>query len=111
METYKGKGIYEEGTIYVLKNMEDWDELEILYRKGNPVYPNQDSPFFYLKGEFEKFIGKLWQDKNQTKYKVMGIEKNDPMRDWYWIVQNVDDDRDIKYILANSKDLKNGIIL
>jgi hypothetical protein len=30
--------------------------------------------------------------------------------DWYWIVQNVDDDRDIKSILANSWDLVNGII-
>ena len=46
-----------------------------------------------------------------VEYKVIAIEDNGPMMDWYWIVQNVDDDRDIKNILANSWDLVNGIIL
>ena len=44
-----------------------------------------------------------------VEYKVIGVEDNGPMMDWYWIVQNVDDERDVKSILVNSWDLKEGI--
>lgn len=120
METYRMKGIYGEGDVYVLKTIEDWDEYEKLCRERNSDFLKYNPNFFSLKEDFEKYIGKVWKDKEQLRYtyngepvyveyKVIAIEDNNPMMDWYWIVQNVDDDRDVKSILANSCDLKNGI--
>ena len=120
METYRMKGIYGEGDVYVLKTIEDWDEYEKLCRERNSDFLKYNPNFFSLKEDFEKYIGKVWQDKEQLRYtyndepvyveyKVIAIEDNNPMMDWYWIIQNVDDDRDVKSILANSCDLKNGI--
>ena len=120
METYRMKGIYGEGDVYVLKTIEDWDEYEKLCREKNSDFLQYNPNFFSFKEDFEKYIGKVWQDKEQLRYtyndepvyveyKVIAIEDNNPMMDWYWIVQNVDDDRDVKSILANSCDLKNGI--
>ena len=122
METYRMKGIYGEGDVYVLKTIEDWDEYENLCRERNSDFLKYNPNFFSFKEDFEKYIGKTLEDHNQLRYtfndipvyeeyKVIGIEDNNPMMDWYWIVQNVDDDRDIKSILANSCDLENGIIL
>ena len=120
MEIYRMIGIYGEGDVYVLKTIEDWDEYEKLCRERNSDFLQYNPNFFSLKEDFEKYIGKVWQDKEQLRYtyndepvyveyKVIAIEDNNPMMDWYWIVQNVDDDRDVKSILANSCDLKNGI--
>ena len=120
METYKMKGIYGEGDVYVLKTIEDWDEYEKLCRGRNSDFLQYNPNFFSFKEDFEKYIGKVWQDKEQliytyndepvyVEYKVIAIEDNNPMMDWYWIVQNVDDDRDVKSILVNSWDLKDGI--
>ena len=120
MEIYRMKGIYGEGDVYVLKTIEDWDEYEKLCRERNSDFLQYNPNFFSLKEDFEKYIGKVWQDKEQLRYtyndepvyveyKVIAIEDNNPMMDWYWIVQNVDDDRDVKSILANSCDLKIGI--
>lgn len=120
METYRMKGIYGEGDVYVLKTIEDWDEYEKLCKERNSDFLKYNPNFFSFKEDFEKYIGKTWQDKEQLRYtyngvpvyveyKVIAIEDNNPMMDWYWIVQNVDDDRDVKSILANSCDLKDGI--
>ena len=120
METYRMKGIYGEGDVYVLKTIEDWDEYEKLCGERNSDFLLYNPNFFSFKEDFEKYIGKVWQDKEQLRYtyngvpvyveyKVIAIEDNNPMMDWYWIVQNVDDDRDVKSILANSCDLENGI--
>ena len=120
METYRMKGICGEGDVYVLKTIEDWDEYEKLCKERNSDFLKYNPNFFSFKEDFEKYIGKVWQDKEQLRYtyndepvyveyKVIAIEDNNPMMDWYWIVQNVDDDRDVKSILANSCDLKNGI--
>ena len=120
METYRMKGIYGEGDVYVLKTIEDWDEYEKMCRERNSDFLKYNPNFFSFKEDFEKYIGKVWQDKEQLRYtyndgpvyveyKVIAIEDNNPMMDWYWIVQNVDDDRDVKSILANSYDLENGI--
>lgn len=120
METYRMKGIYGEGDVYVLKTIEDWDEYEKLCKERNSDFLLYNPNFFSFKEDFEKYIGKVWQDKEQLRYtyngvpvyveyKVIAIEDNNPMMDWYWIVQNVDDDRDVKSILANSWDLKDGI--
>ena len=121
METYRMKGIYGEGDVYVLKTIEDWDEYEKLCRGRNSDFLQYNPNFFSFKEDFEKYIGKVWQDKEQLRYtcngapvyveyKVIAIEDNNPMMDWYWIVQNLDDDRDVKSILANSCDLVNGLI-
>ena len=120
METYRMKGIYGEGDVYVLKTIEDWNEYERLCRERNSDFLKYNPNFFSFKEDFEKYIGKVWQDKEQLRYtcngapvyveyKVIAIEDNNPMMDWYWIVQNVDDDRDVKSILAKSCDLENGI--
>ena len=120
METYRMKGIYGEGDVYVLKTIEDWDEYEKLCKERNSDFLKYNPNFFSFKEDFEKYIGKTWQDKEQLRYtyngvpvyveyKVIAIEDNNPMMDWYWIIQNVDDDRDVKSILANSCDLENGI--
>lgn len=120
METYRMKDIYGEGDVYVLKTIEDWDEYEKLCKERNSDFLKYNPNFFSFKEDFEKYIGKVWQDKEQLRYtyngvpvyveyKVIAIEDNNPMMDWYWIVQNVDDDRDVKSILANSCDLKDGI--
>ena len=117
METYRMKGIYGEAGVYVLQTIEDWDEYEKLCRERIKYNPN----FFSFKEDFEKYIGKVWRDKDQLRYTyngvpvyveytVIAIEDNNPMIDWYWIVQNVDDDRDVKSILVNSCDLVNGFI-
>ena len=120
MEIYRQNGIYGEGDVYVLKTMEDWDDYEKVCREEDPDFLKWNPNFFAFKEEFREFIGKIWQDKDQLRYtyngepvyveyRVIAIEDNKPWMDWYWIVQNVDDDRDIKYILGNSWDLKNGI--
>ena len=121
METYRMKGIYGEGDVYVLKTIEDWDEYEKMCREKNSDFLKYNPNFFSFKEDFEKYIGKVWQDKEQLRYtyndepvyveyKVIAIEDNNPMMDWYWIVQNLDDDRDVKSILVNSCDLVNGLI-
>lgn len=121
MQTYIEKGIYGEGEVYVLKTMEDWDEYEKMLKDEGPDFLNYDPNFYSFKEDFKKYIGKIWQDKNQLRYtyngvpvyveyKVIAIEDDYAMLDWYWIVQNVDDDRDIKHILANSTELEEGII-
>lgn len=124
MKIYKEKSLFHPDTeenVYVLETLEDWDEYEKYLNDKNPDYIPQCNPNFHsFKEDFKQYIGKIWQDKNQLKYtyngvpvyveyKVIAIEDNDAMLDWYWVVQNVDDDRDIKYILANSYDLINGI--
>ena len=120
METYRMRCIDGEGDVYVRKTIEDWDEYEKMCRERNSDFLQYNPNFFSFKEDFEKYIGKVWQDKEQLRYtcngapvyveyKVIAIEDNNPMMDWYWIVQNVDDDRDIKTILVNSYDLENGI--
>lgn len=123
METYTEKGIYGEGTVYVLKSVEDFDEYEKLLKSREKVetdFLKWNPNFYAFKEEFIDFIGKIWEDKNQLRYtlngtpfyeeyKVIAIEDNDPMADWYWKMQNTRKPEDIKYLLANSYDLKDGL--
>lgn len=109
METYIQNGIYGEGIVYVLKTIEDWDIYEKLSRDKDPDFLKYNPNFFSFKEEFKKYIGKIWQDKKQLRYKyngipvyveykIIAIEDNKPWMDWYWVAQNVDDERDIQYI-------------
>jgi hypothetical protein len=121
MKTYVAKGIIGEDTVYVLETLEDWDEYEKILNDIGENYIKECNPNFYsFKEDFKKYIGKIWQDKNQLRYKINGkpvyveykiiaMEDDFANLDWYWVVQNVDDDRDIKYVLANSWDIQNGI--
>lgn len=109
-----------EGNIYVLETMEDWDEYEKILKDMDPDFLKWNPNFYSFKEEFEKYIGKIWQDKRQLRYmyngepvyveyKIIALQDDEPNMDWYWVVQNVDDDRDIKYVLGNSWELKEGI--
>ena len=123
MKIYKEKSLFipgAEGNIYVLETMEDWDEYEKILKDEDPDFLKWNPNFYSFKEDFKKYIGKIWQDKNQLRYmfngepvyveyKVIALEDDDPNMDWYWVVQNMDDDRDIKRVLANSWDMQNGI--
>ena len=121
MKTYETKGIIGEDTVYVLETLEDWDEYEKILKDIDKDFISKYNPNFYsFKEDFKKYIGKIWRDKNQLRYringkpvyveyKVIAIEDDYANMDWYWVVQNVDDDRDIKYINGNSWDMRNGI--
>lgn len=109
-----------EGKVYVLETMEDWDEYEKILKDMDPDFLKWNPNFYSFKEEFEKYIGKIWQDKRQLRYmyngepvyieyKIIALQDDEPNMDWYWVVQNVDDDRDIKYVLGNSWELKEGI--
>lgn len=113
MEKYKGSGIYGEGDVYVLRSLDDWNEYEKLQKERTNDNILKWYPGFYqIKESFKKYIGKTWKDKdNSSLYKVVAIEDNTPWSDWYWVVQNIDDERDVKHILANSPELREGITL
>ena len=123
MKIYKEKSLFipgAEGNVYVLETMEDWDEYEKILKDRDQDFLKCNPNFYSFKEDFKKYIGKIWQDKNQLRYKLNGkpvyveykiiaMEDDFANLDWYWVVQNVDDDRDIKYVLANSWDMQNGI--
>lgn len=120
MKTYKETGVYGEGDVYVLETLEDWDDYEKICKEQDTGFINWNPNFYAFKKEFESYIGKIWEDKNQLRYtyngnpvyveyKVIGIEDNYAQMDWYWVVKNTKDENDIKYILANSWDLFNGL--
>ena len=123
MKIYANKGIYGEDTVYVLETLEDFDEYEKIQKKMDPDFIKKFNPNFYeFKELFKMYVGKIWQDKNQLKYrlngkpfyeeyKIISLEDDYSNMDWYWVVQNIDDDRDIKYVLGNSKDIEMGVDL
>ena len=118
MKTYKQKSPFfpecsdRYDDVYVLETLEDWDEYEALLKSKGENFLIYNPNFYAFKDEFKQYIGKIWQDKNQLRYtcngvpvyveyKVIAIEDDNAMLDWYWVVQNVDDDRDIKYVNVN----------
>ena len=123
MKIYTEKSLFipgTEGNVYVLETIEDWDEYEKILKDEDQDFLKWNPNFYSFKDDFKKYIGKIWQDKNQLRYmfngepvyveyKVIALEDDDPNMDWYWVVQNVDDDRDIKRVLANSYEMQNGI--
>lgn len=122
MKTYVEKCPFHPGkpecTNYVLYTLEDWDEYEqILKAKGDFLKWNPN--FYSFKEDFMKYIGKIWSNEHYYfhtkkgkpvgKYKIIGMEDSNSMQDWYFLAQNIDDDRDIEYILVNSHDIDEGL--
>ena len=124
MKIYKEKCLFypdiPECDNYVLETMEDWDEYEKILKEKSPDFLKCNPNFFSFKEDFKKYIGKIWSNKSYepdikkncplTNYKIIAMEDSNSVMDWYWIVQNVDDERDTRYILANSHDLEEGLI-
>ena len=120
MKIYKEKSpLYPnmpECTNYALYTLDDWDEYEKILKKNGDFL----NTFYSFKEDFIKYIGKTWTNKydySHTKkgapvanYKVIGMEDNNAMLDWYFIVQNIEDENDIQYVLVNSTDIEEGLI-
>lgn len=115
MRQYTLKGVIGEGDVYVIETMEDWDEYEKISKDISPDFLKYNPNFYIFKEEFKKYIGKTWKDRYQLRYmyngepvyveyKVIALEDDYANLDWYWVVQNVDDDRDIKYVNVNCVD-------
>ena len=103
-------GIYGKGYVYSLYSLEDFEIYENYLKTIDSNYINKYNPNFYsFKEDFEKYKDKLWSDGNKL-YTIIGIEDDDAMSDWYWICENNDDSKDIKYILANDKEFENGLV-
>ena len=107
MKRYTGTGPYGEGDIYVLESLEDFDE----YLKINPNTSLSPTGWWNVcKNAFAKYGGQYIDDNAQlrymlngkgvyVRYKLLGLEVNDPWSDVYWVLENEDDSRDIKHIL------------
>ena len=122
MKTYTLKSLFdgEDDTVYVFETLEDWDEYEKYLNDLDPDYIKKYNPNFYqFKEDFKKYIGKIWQDRSQIRYlfngvpvyaeyRIIALEDNNPFLDWYWVVQNVNDDKDTRRILA-LMDIKDDI--
>ena len=103
-------GLYGEDIVYVINSIEDFDEYAKVTNKSKEKIDQ-------LKERFNKYIGKIWCDyekplevvdgvQQYMEYKIIGLEDNIPYRDYYWVVQNVDDERDIQYVLNIRTGLK-----
>lgn len=112
MRHYTTKGIIGEGDVYVLETIEDWDEYEKISKDISPDFLTYNPNFYIFKDEFKRYIGTTWKDRTQLRYmyngepvyveyKVIALEDDYANMDWYWVIQNVDDDRDIKYVNVN----------
>lgn len=112
MRTHQENGIYGIGTVYVLEKVEDFDELAAA--KGYSLedldkHPNLSS----FKEDFIKYIGKIWVDKSDSDiklFRIIGLEDNEPMADWYWVVEYVNDKSIVKYPMANDPDFYRNIL-
>ena len=121
MKIREENGIYGTGKIYTLETLKDWDEYEKLCKERTHDHILNWCPGFYqIKEKFKEYIGRVWDDKENLRYMyngvpvyksyfIIGIEDNVPFADWYWILQNIDDTEDIKYMLVNDPNFKNGL--
>lgn len=112
MKTYQEKGIYGTGTVYLLEKVEDFDELATI--KGCSLEElDKHSNFSSFKEDFIKYIGKLWVDTSDSDiklFRIIGLEDNEPMADWYWVVEYVNDKSIVKHPLANDPDFYRNIL-
>jgi len=117
MRTYTEKGIYCEGTVYVMETPEDFDEYE--KRLGKNYIDTYNPNFYSFREEFKEKLGMSWKDKKSlryiyngepvyVKYRVIAVEDNVPMADWYWVVQNEEHPADVRRINCNDPDFYGG---
>lgn len=103
-------GIYGKGYVYSLYSLEDFEIYENYLKTIDSNYINKYNPNFYsFKEDFKKYLYKFFAYKDEL-YKVIGIEDDDAMSDWYWIIENVNNSKDIKYVLANDSEFEKGLI-
>ena len=109
MKIEKQHGVYGEGDVYTIYSLEEWDEYENLLKTNSTDFLKFNPNFYSFKEDFIKYIGKIWQDEKHEEYKVIAIQDDNSMADWYWVLQNVNDENNVKYLLANSYDLQEGL--
>lgn len=111
MITYTDKGTAGEGPVYVLETLADFDTYEKILG-GKDMIMKYNPVFYKIKDEFRKRIGSIWEDTSKAryeyegrpvyaKYTVIAIEDNTAFLDWYWVMRNRDDERDIRYVNIN----------
>lgn len=88
---------YREDNVYLIERIEDFEEWRQLHKNSNGNRFADE-----MEDEFRQYIGKTWiNPKTGNHYKIIGLEDNNAWMDWYWVIQNIDDDRDISHELAN----------
>lgn len=104
-------GLYGKGNVYSLYSLEDFDIYENYLKTIDSDYIKKYNPNFHsFKEDFKKYVGKLWNITKNETYRVIGIEDDDSMGDWYWVLENVENPSDIIYQLANDSDFYKGLI-
>ena len=121
MKVYRKNGLFGEGDVYVLETESDWIEYEAYLREINSGCTDVLDPNFAIfKRMLLKYVGKVWEDKGSIrymlngnpvyrKYRIIGMEEDDSNLERYWIMRNIDDDRDIIRILAGDVDIRKGL--
>ena len=90
-------GIYGRGNVWRFYTIEDAEQHDKESRSWKLVLE-------YMR----QYLGKDWVDKKSgDKYKIIGIEDNEPYCDYYWILE--DESHKIRYELANSADFYQDI--
>ena len=111
MNIRKENGIYGKGNVYTLYTLEDFDTYENYLKTIDSDYIKKYNPNFHsFKEDFIKYVGKIWNNTKNETYRVIGIEDDDAMGDWYWVLENVENPSDIIYQLANDADFESGFI-
>lgn len=104
-------GLYGKGYVYTLYTLEDFDIYENYLNTIDNDYIKKYNPNFHsFKEDFKKYVGKLWSITKNETYRVIGIEDDDTMADWYWVLENIENPSDIIYQLANDSDFYKGLI-
>lgn len=101
-------GLYGRGVEYIIETLEDWDSYEKMCRETFPEilqYPD----FSKIKEDFKKFIGKIWTSESKKRYEVVAMVDSRPNRDWYWLLRNIEEEKDTRYLLFVSRELEEGL--
>lgn len=108
MEHIIEKGIYGEGNIWRFYTVEEAEQ-----------HDTKSEIWKHNIGRMKEYLGKFWLDKNDIlyyynnepryrKYKIIGLEDNEPYCDYYWILEDETGKR--KYELANYGDFYKNIL-
>lgn len=112
--------LHNKKNVYLLKTPEDWRQYEALLKSSGDDFLVYNPNFYIIKDEFERYVGKIWQDKEHLRYtyngqpvykeyKIIAVEDNNVMLDWYWVLQNVNNPDEIKYVLCDDDNFEYGL--